>query len=69
MTANTHVIPYNEYIFKKLVKIKEWDIIELKWYLVNVIDNKSWYVFKTSLSRSDTWAGACEIFYITNIIK
>lgn len=69
MTANTHIIPETEYIFKELSKLEEWDKVELKWYLVNIKDNKTWYMLKTSLSRSDTGAWACEIFYIKEIIK
>lgn len=65
-SANMHIIPADKTIKKIINKAKKENNIYLKGYLVNAIDkNRTW---KTSLSRSDTGAGACELFFVTEAI-
>ena len=63
--ANIHLIPKDWKIDKKLRTINKYDIIEISGYLVDVqYDN---YMYKTSISRFDKGAGACEIIYVNYI--
>lgn len=65
-SANIHIIPQNDTITNSLYKLKKGENVYLKGYLVNIkIQNQTWY---TSLTRTDTGGGACEIFFVEEII-
>ena len=68
-SANVHIIHKNEEILDQLKNIKEGDFILLKGYLVDVdfTENQSDSLWKTSLTRSDTGNGACEILYVESV--
>lgn len=63
-TSNNHLIPSNDKIRQTLMNANVGESINIKGYLVNVrrIDNFRW---NTSLVRTDTGDGACEIIYVT----
>ena len=65
--SNNHPIPANKKIRLLMNKIKEWDVIKMKWYLVYVHPEK-WnrYRWPSSLVRDDFW---CEIMYVTDISR
>ena len=60
--ANIHLIPKDWHIESLLNKVKDSDIIELEGYLVDI--NYSNKVIYTSISRSDSGPGACEVIFI-----
>ena len=60
--SNNHIIPANKEILKTLHAIRVGDIIDLRGYLAGVEQNGEWIWF-SSLSRTDTGDGACEIVY------
>ncbi|MCX7981713.1 MAG: hypothetical protein N2572_02235 [Syntrophales bacterium] len=68
--SNNHIIPANTNIFNAVDRhVKVQARIILEGYLVNVEGHSaeqhiSW---KTSLSRTDTGRGACEIIYVTRL--
>lgn len=65
-SANTHIIPADDLVLKELRKIRKNSYVEMDGYLVNVLfESGPW---KTSLTRNDSGAGACEIFYVTHIV-
>lgn len=64
-STNIHVIPANDQVRKKISQIKEGNIVRLTGFLVNVIENGE--VIKTSMTRMDTGAGACEILYVQDV--
>jgi hypothetical protein len=69
-TANQHLIPANRHIEKTLKSIEVDEIIELEGLLVDVEgkgNEPQKVIFKTSLSREDTGAGACEVIYVTRV--
>lgn len=70
-SANVHIIPANEKIKEYLEEeVENNDLIYLEGYLVNVekdVDGRKWYM-KTSTTRKDTGAGACEIIYVTKVV-
>jgi hypothetical protein len=70
-SANTHIIPLNDAILKKVEDIEVGQKVFLKGYLVNVtIPGKNGWTmhFNSSLSRIDTGAGACEVFLVEDVI-
>ena len=68
-SSNNHIIPANNNIYRAIRQIKKKDQIVLEGYLVNVKGTfkdrpVSW---NTSLSRTDTGNGSCEIFCVYKV--
>jgi hypothetical protein len=66
-STNAHMIPATAEIEAQLKAIRPGEIVRFSGTLVNAYrpaDGRSW---KTSLSRSDTGDGACEIVYVTRL--
>lgn len=61
--ANMHMIPANKYIRKTLFKVRPGQLIAIKGYLVSVT-GKSGMTWQSSLSRTDTGRGACELIWV-----
>lgn len=66
-SANTHVMASNYIVLKGLKKVKEGDVIEMKGYLVSITGKD--FNADSSLSRTDSGAGACEILYVTYLLS
>lgn len=68
-SANHHIIPSNKLVELKLEDVKKHDVVELRGQLVKITDqeDKQWF-WKSSTSRTDTGDGACELFYVTDIV-
>jgi hypothetical protein len=64
--ANMHLIPANSRIRKQLEEVRPGNIVRLQGYLVDVFGPNG-YTWKTSLTRDDTGAGACELFYTESV--
>ncbi len=64
-SSNMHIIPADKTVKKELFRIRKGEVVTLTGYLVNVSsDNFYW---RTSLTRTDTGNGACELFYVTSV--
>lgn len=64
-SANVHLINQDLLVLKKIENLNMNDHVKLVGYLVNVnFDNGTW---KSSLTRTDTGNGACEIMYVTDV--
>ncbi len=61
-SANMHIIPADSAIEKKLKSVRAGQKIKLKGYLVEAKAQDGWH-WRSSLSRTDTGAGACELVY------
>jgi len=61
--AQMHMIPATEAIDAKLRRVRPGQIVTASGYLVD-IRNASGFVWNTSLSRTDTGDGACEILWV-----
>lgn len=69
-SANEHLIPANAHIAKALKSVDVDEILEIEGYLVNVEasnGDSGAVLMNTSLLRTDTGAGACEIIYVTKV--
>ena len=66
--ANMHLIPANSSIKRQLGEVKPGHVVRLQGFLVDITgpDNYTW---NTSLTRADTGAGACELFYVESVSK
>jgi hypothetical protein len=65
-SANTHVIPVDGGIQKQLAGVRVGEVVRLTGTLVDATrDDGAW--IHTSLTRSDTGAGACEVLLVESI--
>jgi hypothetical protein len=65
-SANVHILPANDGVKSKVLKLRVGEIVELTGFLVGVQEYGQW-TWVTSLSRSDTGDGACEVFWVNKI--
>lgn len=64
-SANVHLVHSNEEILDELRKIRRNDYVNIEGYLIEaVFPNGPW---RSSLTRTDTGDGACEILYVTKV--
>jgi hypothetical protein len=66
--TNMHLIPANDRIRDQLEVVRPGHVVHLRGLLVN-ISGPDGYTWNTSLTRSDTGAGACELFYVQGVEK
>ena len=64
--SNMHLIPADGELESQLKSVKTGNIVRLRGKLVSVLgpDNFTW---RSSLSRTDTGDGACELFYVESL--
>jgi hypothetical protein len=65
-SANMHIIPAADPIEDELAKIREGHIVRLGGYLIQATAPDGWR-WRSSLSRSDTGGGACEVVLVNRI--
>ncbi|MET0497060.1 MAG: hypothetical protein ABW106_02185 [Steroidobacteraceae bacterium] len=61
--ANMHLIPATSTLRRELEHTRVGSIVRLRGQLVNIAGPNG-YHWNTSLTREDTGAGACEVFYV-----
>ncbi|MDI1308878.1 MAG: hypothetical protein PSV17_05530 [Methylotenera sp.] len=64
--ANTHIIPANDSIKRQLSKIRPGQVVSIKGQLIEAKRADGWH-WRSSLTREDTGAGACEVVYVTEL--
>lgn len=62
-SANWHLVPANDSVWRSLRGVRVGEVVHLEGMLID-ISNPDFGVMRTSLSRDDTGAGACEIIYV-----
>jgi len=62
-SANMHLIPASEAVRRKLESAREGQVVSLRGQLVDAA-RPDGFTWRTSLTREDTGAGACELFYV-----
>jgi len=65
-SSNMHMIPANDQVAKQLGKIREGNLVRISGKLVNITSPKG-FAWNSSVSRTDTGAGACEVIYVTGV--
>jgi hypothetical protein len=65
-SANTHVIPADALVGKQLSRLRRGQVVALEGELVDAVrDDGAW--IHTSLVRTDTGAGACEVMLVRDV--
>jgi hypothetical protein len=65
-SANTHCLPATQELRAKLLSVKRHDLVILEGYLVEVTAADG-YHWRSSLSRTDTGGGSCEVLWVTEV--
>lgn len=65
--ANMHMIPANPRVRKALKAIRVGQIIKIDGLLVRATNKANGMQIASSLSRTDTGAGACEVIYVKSL--
>lgn len=66
-SSNMHMIPSTDEVRRSLKSIRTGEIVQLTGYLVGIQENGHW-TWVSSLRRTDTGNGACEIVWVENVI-
>ena len=65
-SANTHIIPASRTVLRDIKRLGSGDYVTLQGQLVTVTGENGWS-WTSSLSRTDSGAGACELFLVTDV--
>jgi len=65
-SSNNHIIAADQNVLEAVKHFKWYDVIDLEGYLVDIKSNKEDWSWHTSLSRTDTGGGSCEVFWVTS---
>ena len=65
-SANMHIIPANTIVKDQLEDVRAGHVVQLRGLLVRANGPRG-YVWQSSLTRADTGAGACELFYVESV--
>jgi hypothetical protein len=66
-SANMHMIPADAAIKAQLSDVRVGQLIQLEGYLVQATGPDG-FIWKSSLTRQDTGAGACELVYVKKLL-
>jgi hypothetical protein len=66
-SANMHMIPSDSLIEKKLKDVRAGQIVHLTGQLVEVQHRQKNWTWRSSLTRSDSGAGACEVIWVKSL--
>lgn len=64
-STNMHLIPADEIIEESLKAVQPGETVIFSGYLVEARAKDNWH-WRSSLTRTDTGAGACELVYVTS---
>ncbi len=64
-SANMHMVPANETVRDQLLSLKRGELVSISGYLANVTAGD--FTWRTSTTRSDAGAGACEIVWVERV--
>ena len=62
-SSNMHMIPANEQVAEQLAEVRKGNVVAITGQLVKVSADDGWR-WQSSLSRTDTGSGACEIVWV-----
>jgi hypothetical protein len=65
-SANMHMIPSTEAVARRLLAVKTGQIVDLRGQLIRADAKDGWH-WVSSLSRSDTGDGSCEVIWVESI--
>ncbi|OGX07217.1 MAG: hypothetical protein A2Y03_08580 [Omnitrophica WOR_2 bacterium GWF2_38_59] len=62
-SSNMHLVAATKEVAEEIKNVRWGDIIHMEGYLINITGDDGWY-WNSSLSRSDTGDGACELIWV-----
>jgi hypothetical protein len=65
--ANVHVISANRTVAAAVSRLRPGQLVAMRGYLVNVTGPNGFH-WNTSLTRDDSGDGACEVFYVQELL-
>jgi hypothetical protein len=65
-TANVHMIPADAGVRGALKRVRKGQLVHIEGFLVDASGPNGWR-WTTSMTRSDTGAGACELVYVESL--
>ena len=65
-SSNMHMIPAGKAIERTLNKLRVGDIVDIRGFLVDVDHDSGWH-WRSSMSRTDSGDGACELVYVESV--
>jgi hypothetical protein len=65
-SANMHIIPADAGVRGALKRVRKGQLVHIEGFLVDASGPGGWR-WKTSLTRGDTGAGACELVYVESL--
>ena len=66
-SANMHMIPADSQVEKTLKSVRPSQVVKITGYLIEAKAADGWR-WKSSLTREDTGAGACELLFVKSLI-
>ena len=66
-SANTHVIPRNSVVARRLSGLRQGQVVTLSGDLVDGVRDDGMSI-RTSMVRNDSGAGACEVFLVSDVV-
>ena len=66
--ANMHMVPSTDEISARLREIRRGDLVDIRGFLVE-IKYPNGGTWRSSLSRTDTGNGACELVWVNDLTK
>lgn len=67
-SANMHLIPADAGVERQLRRVRRGDLVEIEGYLIEARRADGWF-WRSSLTRKDSGAGACELVYVTSVSR
>jgi hypothetical protein len=65
-SSNMHMIPANEQVAKQLAEVRKGNVVAITGQLVKINADDGWH-WQSSLSRTDTGNGACELVWVKEV--
>jgi hypothetical protein len=65
-SANMHMIPANGSVARRLLVVKTGQLVELRGQLIRADGKDGWH-WVSSLSRTDTGDGSCEVIWVESV--
>lgn len=65
-SANMHMIPADAGVKRQLEQVREGQVVHIEGFLVDASRADGWH-WRTSMTRDDTGAGACELIYVEQV--
>lgn len=67
-SANMHMVPADASVARQLKRVRRGDVVQIEGFLIEARRADGWY-WRSSLTREDSGAGACELVYVTSVTR